>query len=131
MLTDWAGLSVKAGGLLHLGWALFHLGFPRVFAWEKRLEPLDEVNQGIVPVLNLCLSFYLLAAALVSLLWTPSLLASGLGRQLLALMGAFWLFRLGLQFIYFKAAHPFSRLLICLFLLSGAAYILPLWLGAN
>lgn len=121
---------VYAGGLLHLGWAAFHLLFPRLFKWAVNLASLDPVNNGIMRVMNYCLTYYFLAAAFISLHWAPELADSPLGRQVLGLMAGFWLLRLGLQFSYFRAGHPLSLLLSLLFLLSAAAYALPLWYGA-
>jgi hypothetical protein len=129
-MLDYDLLCVYAGGFMHLGWACFHLLFPRLFGWNQRLEPLDPVNQGIMRILNLCLTYYFLAAAYLSLYWGVELLDSELGRQVLALLAAFWLLRLGLQFSYFQAKHPRSLLLSLLFLLSAAAYAFPLWYGA-
>jgi hypothetical protein len=129
-MLDYDLLSVYAGGMLHLGWAGFHLLFPRLFHWGSRLEPLDPVNRGIMRIMNLCLAYYFLAAAFLSLYWGIELLDSDLGRQVLALMAGFWLLRLGLQFSYFKARHPLSMLLGFSFLLSAAVYAFPLWYGA-
>lgn len=130
-MLDLPLLSVYLGGLLHLGWAIFHLLFPRLFEWGKRLEPLDPVNQGIMRVMNLCLTFYFVAAAYLSWYWAEDLLETALGRQLLAVLAAFWLLRLGLQFSYFRATHPTSLLLSFLFLLSAAAYAFPLCYGGS
>lgn len=116
---------------MHLGWAGFHLLFPRLFAWDERLDTLDKVNQGVVRVINLCLTYYFLTAAYLSLFWTDDLLDSDLGQQMLAIMAAFWLLRLGLQFSYFRAKHPISMLLSFLFLLSAAVYVFPLCHGVS
>ncbi|MBI4797826.1 MAG: hypothetical protein HY794_03625 [Desulfarculus sp.] len=121
---------VYLGGLLHLGWAVFHLLFPRLFKWAANLASLDPVNQGIMRIMNFCLAYYFLAAAFLSFYWAPELVDSYLGRQVLGLMAGFWLLRLGLQFSYFKASHPLSLVLSLLFLLSAAAYAFPLWYGA-
>lgn len=115
-----------AGGVLHIGWAMFHLFFPRIFKWRQRLEGLDPVNRSIYQVLNLCLTFYFAAAAYLSLAFAPELLASALGKKLIAVFTAFWLLRLGLQFRFFRAAHPASLLLSLAFLATMVAYGVPL-----
>lgn len=71
---DKALYFIYAGGVLHIGWAVFHLLFPRIFKWGSALEPLDTVNRSIYQVINLCLTFYFAAAAYLSL----ALLAYGL-----------------------------------------------------
>ena len=123
--------SLYLGGALHLGWAVFHLFFPRVFAWSKALAGLDPVNRAIVPVLNLCLTFYFFSAGYLSLVFAPELLSGPLGRKLIAIFTAFWLLRLGLQFRFFRAAHPVSLLLIALFALTAGAYAYPLLHGVR
>ncbi|MCB2226439.1 MAG: hypothetical protein KQH53_07145 [Desulfarculaceae bacterium] len=121
---------VYAGGVLHIGWAVFHLLFPRVFKWAKALEPLDPVNRGIMQIINLCLTFYFAVAAYLSLAFGPELLGTPLGRKLLAVFTAFWLFRLALQQRFFRMVHPVSLLLSLAFLITMLAYGLPLvWAG--
>jgi len=123
--------SLYLGGGLHLAWAVFHLFFPRIFAWNKALADLDPVNRGITQVLNLCLTFYFVAAGYLSLVFAPELLTSALGHKLIAIFTAFWLLRLGLQFRFFRAVHPISLLLIALFALTAGAYAYPLLHGAR
>jgi len=126
-----AQASLYLGGVLHLGWAVFHVLFPRLFKWRTALAPLDPVNRSIYQVLNLCLTFYFAAAAYLSLAFAPELLAGRLGRKLMAVLGAFWLLRFGLQLRFFKPGHPISVLLSLLFLLSAGAYFYPLLQGAR
>jgi len=122
--------SLYAGGVLHAGWALFHMFFPRLFRWDKNLADMDPINRAIYQVLNLCLVFYFAAAAYLSLALTHDMLSSKLGHKLIAVMAAFWLLRLGLQFRFFKAVHPLSLLLIVLFALTAGTYLYPLMQGA-
>ncbi len=130
-MLDYQLASVYLGGIMHLGWAGFHLLFPRLFRWGQRLEPLDPVNQGIMRIMNLCLTYYFLAAAFLSLYWAEDLLDTDLGQQILALLAVFWLLRLGLQLSYFRATHQTSMLLSLLFLLSAAAYAFPFLYGGS
>jgi len=123
--------SIYLGGILHLGWAGFHLLFPKLFKWPSALADLDPLNRGVYQVLNLCLTFCFAALGALSLVFAGQLLATSLGRTLLALVGVFWLFRLGLQFKYFKPAHPVSILLSLMFALSAGAYFYPLLKGVQ
>ena len=118
------------GGILHLGWAAFHLGFPRMFKWETALAGLDLVQSGIMRIMNLCLVFAFLALAYLSLVHGSLLLAPGLGRIVVSLTAAFWLFRLILQLVYFKLKHPVSAVLSLLFVLTGLCYAYPFLRGA-
>jgi len=123
--------SLYAGGALHVGWAVFHVFFPRIFKWREALSSLDLVNRGIYQILNLCLTFYFVAAAYLSVVFGPELLSSALGRKLITIMGAFWLLRLGLQFRFFRATHPVSLLLSLLFALTAGTYFYPLMQGVH
>ncbi len=121
---------IYAGGVLHVGWAVFHLFFPRIFKWGETLKPLDPLNRSIMQVINLCLTFYFAVAAYLSLAFAPELAGTPLGRKLLAVFAAFWLLRLALQQRFFKITHPLSLLLSLAFLLTMLAYGLPLvWSG--
>jgi hypothetical protein len=120
-----------AGGVLHAGWAIFHLFFPRIFKWREALPQMDIINRNIYQVLNLCLTFYFVAVAYLSLVFAPEMLGSALGRKIIAIIGAFWLLRLGLQFRFFKAVHPVSLLLSLFFALTAGVYFYPLMQGAR
>ena len=117
---------IKLGGIASLGWLLFHAFFWRLFEWPTQLQRVSAVNRGVMQVLNLCLSFVFLLFAIISLWYADTLLESaGLGRLLLAGMGAFWLLRLLEQPLFFgtsRVSHFFSLL----FLLTSACYLTPL-----
>jgi hypothetical protein len=119
------------GGLLHLGWGIFHLLFPKVFGWSKSLASLDPLNQGVMKIMNLCLVFGFLSLSYLSLVHGGMLLAPGLGRIIISLTGLFWVFRFVLQLVFFKPGHPVSILLSVFFLLTAAAYLYPFWAGGS
>ena len=121
---------VYAGGALHLGWALFHVFFPRIFKWSASLEPLDPVNRGIYQILNLCLTFYFFAVGYLSLALADQMLTTPLGRKLWGVLAVFWFFRLGLQFRFFRITHPISLLLSLGFALTLGVHLYPLLAGA-
>lgn len=121
-------IAIIAGGVLHLCWAAFHLRFPRMFDWNRTLAGLDAINQGVVRVLNLCLTFQLLVSASLSLNFADALVGSALGHALCAGLACFWLLRLGLQFTHFRALAPRSLVLSLFFAATGACYVAPLFL---
>ena len=122
---------VAIGGLLHLGWGVFHLLFPRVFDWPESLASLDVINRAVMKVMNLCLVFGFFAVGYLSLVHGGMLLVPGLGRIILSLTGLFWIFRFLLQLIFFKPGHPVSILLSVFFLLTAATYVYPFWQGGS
>jgi hypothetical protein len=72
-----------------------------------------------------------MAAGYLSLVFGAELLAPGLGRKMLAIFGAFWLLRFGLQMRFFQPSHPASLILSLLFLITSGAYLYPLMQGAR
>lgn len=69
-------ICLYAGGVMHIGWAVFHFFFPRIFKWQTALEPLDSLNRSIMQVLNLCLTFYFAVAAYLTLVYSSELLGT-------------------------------------------------------
>lgn len=110
-LAAWAGVY-------NIGFAVFHLFFWRLFRWAEELPRLGRVNQGIVPVLNLALTFMFIMVGTLMLV-APSV-------ELLAGMTLFWIFRATLQPLYFGLRQRASAAIFILFLagiaLHGAAW---------
>ena len=116
---------IIAGGVYHLCFVAFHLCFWKLFAWKQDLRRTQPVNRGIMQVMNLCLIFIFLATAYLSFLWQAELLLSGLGHALLLLIAAFWLLRAIEQAIFFDSRKPLSLLLMLIFLIGSALYLMP------
>ncbi len=83
-------MALLAAGVFNFGLAVFHLFFWRLFRWQEELPGLSAVNRGIMPVLNLCLTFVLFFFAALCLLFPSELIASELGGFLLFGMCVFW-----------------------------------------
>ena len=102
--------------------AVFHLFFPSIFDWPRKLASLDPVNHGIVLVMNLALCFILTGVAA----FCGWLLVAGpvdrSARYVLFGIAAFWTFRGILQPIYWGLAHIGSRLLFGVFILAAGAH---------
>ncbi|MCB2184770.1 MAG: hypothetical protein KQJ78_00020 [Deltaproteobacteria bacterium] len=130
MKNELALYCLYAGGLLHVGWGLFHLAFPRLFKWDQTLAPLNPVNRSIMLVMNLCLAFVFITYGYLSVVFAPEMLTTALGRKLIGALAAFWLLRLGLQFKFFRTLHPASLALILCQALTMGVYAYPLLHGA-
>lgn len=125
---------IKAGGIFHAAFAVFHLGFYRWFNWREDLRTLTFVNRSIVRILNQCLTIVFVIFAYVSLRHTGDLLSSGLGHSLTTAMALFWLVRALQQVAVFKLRRWSSRWLFLVFLLGSLLYGVPAalvaWPGA-
>jgi hypothetical protein len=121
-----ASALIVAAGLFNLAFAVFHVLFWRLFDWRNELARLGVANRGIMQVLNLCLTYVFIVAAVLLLFFPPEAFATEMGAFLLLAMAGFWLLRAVLQPMFFRLRHPLSQGLLALFvigtLLHGAAW---------
>lgn len=119
-------------GLFNIGFAIFHMGFWRMFGWPARLATLDRVNRSLVPVINLALTAMFLVAGAALAAEPRQATETAIGRWLLGGLCLFWLARLLVQKPYFGLRHPISLTLTVIFfvgfLLHGGAFVLG-WRG--
>ena len=108
------------------GFALFHLGFWRLFGWPRTLENTTGPNRAIVQIANLQLVWVFLMAGTLCLLFPAELVATPLGRAFLMGMAGFWVLRLIGQFIWLRINHPMVHVLTVLFALGAILFALPL-----
>ncbi len=119
-------LLIQLGGIYCLSLVVFHLLFWRLFQWHEELPRLSRLNQAIMQVLNLSLTFVFVIFAYLSLFHTQALLTSDLGQALLALIALFWFVRAIQQIMFFKLQHWISWAFLAFFLLGTGIYGLPL-----
>ena len=113
---------VIAGGLFHLAFAVFHAFFWKLFNWNRDLAKLAPVNRAIVPTMNVFLIVVFLIISYVSVFHASEMVATGLGRSLLALVAILWLVRAVEQVIFFTLKRPASIGLLVAFLAGAAIY---------
>jgi hypothetical protein len=110
-----------AAGLIDLGFAIFHIGFWRLFGWPERLVASGQLNAAITQTLNVMLSF-VFAAYGAALLWQAG---QGGAPAVLALAGAgFWSLRFGLQFLWFDLRLPASKAIAVAFAFAALLHLL-------
>lgn len=116
-------------GLFNIGFAVFHLGFARLFRWQRKLAVLDPLNRGLMHVINLALTAMFLVVGLALAAEPHQSASTALGRWLLGGMTAFWIARFLVQKPYFGLRHPMAIGLAIVFVagaaLHGAALFLP------
>ncbi len=124
-MNDVAQVSLVAGGIFNLGFAVFHLLFWRLFDWKKDLASLTALNRSVMQILNLCLTFLLLVMGYISLFLRRELLSTELGKTLLIAMALFWFLRMLEQIFVFEVRNRLSSAFTLLFFLGSILYILP------
>lgn len=115
------------GGIFHLGFAVFHLFFWRLFNWKKDLATLTYINRAVMQILNLCLTFVFVVVAYISIFHSHELAATNLGKVILVSISAFWFLRLIEQIIFFGIKKRLSIILTILFFAGFALYLLPIF----
>ncbi len=115
------------GGVIWIICFIFHILFWKLFDWKKDLELVKPVNKGIIQVLNLCLMLVFLIFAYISIFQSEELLATGLGKSLIAGMALFGVFRVIEQFIFFDLSQFRSKLVSIGALLIAIIYSIPLF----
>lgn len=113
------------GAAYHLAFALFHLGFWKLFRWQDELPKLGFINRNIMQILNLCLTFIFLAIAWISFVHADALSATALGRTLLIVIALFWLLRAFLQAFYFGIKDMRSFAFLLVFVAGATLYLVP------
>ena len=109
------------------GFALFHLGFWRLFDWPRTLRATTLPNRAILQIANVQLVWVFTGVGLLCLLFPDDLAGTPLGRALLAGMSAFWLVRLAGQVVWLRLHHPLVHVLSLLFALGAVLFALPLF----
>ena len=113
-------------GLHSLGFAIFHIGFWKLFGWPKTLASTTVANRAILPISNILLIGIFSGMAALCFLIPNELLGTRLGHILLSAMSGLWLVRFALQFVYLRVNHPLVHGLSILFALGAALFALPL-----
>lgn len=113
---------IVIGGLYNTAFAIFHLGFWKIFGWKRDLVSLTPANRAIMQVLNLCLMVSFLIFAYISIFHTAELVATDIGRALLALIALFWLLRAVEQPVFFGLGQPLSVVFLVIFLTGFGLY---------
>ncbi len=110
------------GGFYCLAFAFFHLSFWKLFDWKTELPKLNPINQGVMQILNLRLTYVLLFFAFVSFYFNTDLLTSSLGKTLLVAIGLFWLMRAVEQLIFWGLKSKISTSFFFIFVVGAMFY---------
>lgn len=125
-----AGGWILAAAAFNAAFGFFHLGFWKLFRWREELPRLGAINRGVVPVLNIMLTYVFFAVALAQATLREAWVATPLGRAALVGVTGFWTLRAGLQLIYWPRVAR-SWALFGVFLVGVALHALALATGAQ
>jgi hypothetical protein len=124
-MSKYASYLVAAGGLFHLGFAVFHAAFWRLFHWRLDLGRITFLNRQLVQLLNLSMIFMFVLLALLQLAHAKEIATTSVGRTLLGGMALFWLLRGIAQGVFFtwkhRSTYKWGALFLAGFVLHGAA----------
>ena len=124
-MNNLAEISLFAGGVFNLGFAVFHLFFWKLFDWKKDLASLTPINRSVMQILNLCLTFMIFVMSCVSLFMPREMLTTNLGKSLLVAFALFWFFSMLEQIFVFEVRGRLSVVFTLIFLLGSIFYIIP------
>lgn len=97
---------IFACGIHSVAFALFHLGFWRLFDWPRTLQGTTRPNRAILQIANAQLVWVFTGIALLCFAMPEALADSALGRAVLGGMAVFWWLRLVLQCVWLRVHHP-------------------------
>ncbi len=113
------------GGIHSLFFAVFHMGFWKIFKWKTELIKMNLPNRAIMQILNLCMIYFFLFTASICFFFTKELYASSLGEAFLCGISLFWLARAIEQFIFLPVNKLFVHVLTILFVAGFIIFLLP------
>ncbi len=103
--------------------ALFHLGFWRILHWRAELPKLHPVNRGVMQVMNIMLTAFILLLAGLQVLRADEMTSTSLGRALLAGLMFLWLLRAALQPVFWPTQpKSVNGALVFLFMIGAALH---------
>lgn len=121
---------IYAGAAFNAALGVFHLAFWKLFRWREELPRLATVNRGVLPVLNIMLTYVFFAVAAAQAVDAASWIGTPLGRAATAGVAGFWLLRAAVQpFFWPRVATSWA--MFGLFLLGAALHVLALVAGAR
>ncbi len=118
-------ILIIIGGIYSLLFAIFHIGFWKLFNWKTELEKLNLPNRAIMQISNLCLIYIFLFVAFVCFFFTKELHATNFGKAFLCGISLFWLIRAIEQIIFLRINKIFVHVLTVLFATGVFLFLLP------
>lgn len=119
---------LKAGGIFHLMFAVFHVFWPKLFHWRENLKSLDDINKALLPIMSGLFIYLYGVVAIASFFYGQALLESTMGKCFVLSISGFWLIRTGMQVRYFDIKEKQALLFFFIFIVGVALYSIPVFL---
>ncbi len=116
---------LKTGSIYHLLFAVFHLFWPKLFNWKENLNPLDDINKALLPIMSGLFIYVYTGIALASFFLDDMILNSSGGLIFLISVAGFWLIRTAMQFRYFNIREKEALIFLFIFIAGILLYAIP------
>jgi len=90
-------------GILLMGLASLHIGFPKYFSWNKELTTLSLVNRQMMTVHACFIALTVFLMGLLCLTGSHDLVQTEFGKKIALGLGLFWVIRLFFQFFVYSS----------------------------
>jgi len=117
---------IYLGGIYNLLFAIFHMGFWKMFNWGEELKKIDVTNSAVMQVMNVHLIYYFLFTAVICFVFPTELQSTKLGKAFLLTCAGFWLLRIVQQFIFFEI-NAGAYVLTAILLIGVVLFALPVF----
>ena len=114
------------GSFYHIGFAIFHLFFWRLFHWKKDLASLAIINRSVMQILNLHITFVFIIVAYISMFYSSEMVSTNLGKVIIASISIFWFIRFIDQIFFFGLKKRLSIILTIFFFVGCIIYLIPI-----
>lgn len=119
-------ILIYIGGFYCLAFAIFHLAFWKLFDWKNELPKLKSVNQGVMQVLNLRLTYVFFVVAFLAFFFADDLISTNLGKVILGSISVFAVMRAFEQLIFWKI-EKIGIAFFFIFLFGAGIFAIPLF----
>ena len=118
---------ITIGGIYHILFAIFHVGFWKIFNWGTELEKINFNNKWVMQILNVHIIYYLIFTAIICFGFKKELLNTKIGKWFLIGTAGFWIIRAMEQFVFWKLNSVSTIIMVLLFLLGAALFLIPIF----
>jgi hypothetical protein len=115
---------IYACSVYNVSFAIFHIGFWKLFNWKTELAKLHFTNRAIMQIFNMRIIYLASLMAFIYFRYPQELLNTPLGKVVLIGMCLFWAGRTIEQFIFFKLNNTRVNLMTIIFIIGTVLHFL-------